>query len=109
MIFIRNQWSNCLSSLTLLHPSIDLIGRLLLKYAQLPIPLRSEQSIVIHFDDSGPGISDPEVLSRPYQRHAEVTGLGLCVSRALMRSFAQICPCGRDEPHNMCTRSRTIW
>lgn len=49
--------------------------------------IQEAQSIVIHFDDTGPGISDPEFLFRPFQRHAEATGLGLYVSRALMKSF----------------------
>jgi len=46
-----------------------------------------EASIVIHFYDTGPGISDHEVLFRPFQRHAQAAGLGLYVSRALMKSF----------------------
>jgi two-component system, LuxR family, sensor kinase FixL len=49
--------------------------------------IHGDRSIVIHFDDTGPGIADPEVLFRPFQRHAEATGLGLYVSRALMKSF----------------------
>jgi signal transduction histidine kinase len=37
--------------------------------------------------DNGPGITSPEKLFQPLQRSAESTGLGLFLSRALMRSF----------------------
>lgn len=43
--------------------------------------------VVIRFQDTGPGIATPENLFRPFQRDAEFTGLGLFVSRAVMRSF----------------------
>lgn len=48
---------------------------------------REDQKVVIRFEDSGPGIGDPQVLFRAFQRDAQATGLGLYVSRALMRSF----------------------
>jgi len=50
-------------------------------------PTREHQKVVIRFEDSGPGIGDPQVLFRAFQREAQATGLGLYVSRALMRSF----------------------
>jgi two-component system, LuxR family, sensor kinase FixL len=37
--------------------------------------------------DTGPGIANPQYLFRPFQRGAEASGLGLFISRALMRSF----------------------
>lgn len=46
-----------------------------------------DQKVVIRFEDSGPGIADPQVLFRAFQRDAQATGLGLYVSRALMKSF----------------------
>lgn len=46
-----------------------------------------ERSVIIRFEDTGPGISDPQALFRAFQRDAEATGLGLYVSRALMKSF----------------------
>lgn len=46
-----------------------------------------EQRVIIRFEDSGPGITDPQILFRAFQREAEATGLGLYVSRALMKSF----------------------
>jgi PAS domain S-box-containing protein len=44
-------------------------------------------TIVIRFEDTGVGISSPESLFRPFQRGADSSGLGLYVSRAIMRSF----------------------
>jgi len=43
--------------------------------------------LVIRFEDTGIGISSPENLFRPFQRGAKSSGLGLYVSRAIMRSF----------------------
>ena len=37
--------------------------------------------------ESGPGIASAEKLFQPLQKGAESTGLGLFLSRALMRSF----------------------
>ena len=49
--------------------------------------VHDEKSVVILFEDTGPGISDPQTLFRAFQRDAEASGLGLYVSRALMKSF----------------------
>jgi two-component system sensor kinase FixL len=49
--------------------------------------VHDERTVIIRFEDTGPGISDPQALFRAFQRDAEVTGLGLYVSRALMKSF----------------------
>jgi two-component system sensor kinase FixL len=55
---------------------------------QLRISAREEKgTIVIRFEDTGTGIASPENLFRPFLRGAESTGLGLYVSRAIMRSF----------------------
>lgn len=43
-------------------------------------------SVVIRFEDTGVGISSPEGLFRPFQQGANATGLGLYVSRAILRS-----------------------
>ena len=43
--------------------------------------------LVIRFEDTGIGIASPENLFRPFQRGAKSSGLGLYVSRAIMRSF----------------------
>lgn len=47
-------------------------------------------SVIIRFEDTGVGISSPEGLFKPFQRGADATGLGLYVSRAILRS------CGGD-------------
>ena len=46
-----------------------------------------EKQVTIRFEDSGGGIAHPENLFRPFQRGAEASGLGLYVSRSIMRSF----------------------
>jgi two-component system, LuxR family, sensor kinase FixL len=49
--------------------------------------MHNERHVIIRFEDSGPGIPDPQMLFRAFQRDAEATGLGLYLSRALMKSF----------------------
>jgi two-component system, LuxR family, sensor kinase FixL len=44
-------------------------------------------TVVIRLEDTGIGIAAPDNLFRPFQRGADSTGLGLYVSRAIMRSF----------------------
>ena len=46
-----------------------------------------QRTVIVRFEDSGSGISDPQILFRAFQRDANATGLGLYVSRALMKSF----------------------
>jgi two-component system, LuxR family, sensor kinase FixL len=46
-----------------------------------------EQKITVRFRDSGTGVEAPERLFAPFQPGASRTGLGLYVSRALMRSY----------------------
>lgn len=46
-----------------------------------------ENSVVIRFEDTGIGLSSPENLFRPFQPGADSSGLGLYVSRAIMRNF----------------------
>ena len=43
--------------------------------------------VVILVSDTGPGVRHPEYLFKPFQQAARATGLGLYLSRALMRSF----------------------
>jgi two-component system, LuxR family, sensor kinase FixL len=47
-------------------------------------------SVIIRFEDTGVGISSPDGLFKPFQQGADATGLGLYVSRAILRS------CGGD-------------
>ena len=43
--------------------------------------------VVIRFEDTGVGIASPYELFKPFQPGANATGLGLYVSRAILRSF----------------------
>jgi signal transduction histidine kinase len=49
--------------------------------------LADAESVVIQFQDSGPGIESPERLFQPFQTGADGTGLGLFLSRAVVRSY----------------------
>jgi PAS domain S-box-containing protein len=46
-----------------------------------------EQRVLVRLSDNGEGIPHPDQLFRPFQQLARATGLGLYLSRALMRSF----------------------
>jgi two-component system, LuxR family, sensor kinase FixL len=55
---------------------------------QLRIVARAEgQRIAIRVHDTGGGVEHPERLFRPFQPGAQSTGLGVYLSRALLRSF----------------------
>lgn len=43
--------------------------------------------VVIRFEDNGTGVSHPEQLFRPFQPGANTTGVGLYISRSIMRNF----------------------
>jgi PAS domain S-box-containing protein len=45
------------------------------------------ERVVLRVRDTGHGISNPERLFQPFQEGAEATGLGLYLSRALVRTF----------------------
>jgi C4-dicarboxylate-specific signal transduction histidine kinase len=42
--------------------------------------------VVVRFRDTGPGVAHPEELFRPFQPGAHAHGLGLYISRAILRS-----------------------
>ncbi len=44
--------------------------------------------VSILVSDTGPGVPHPEFLFKPFQQQARASGLGLYLSRALMRSFS---------------------
>jgi PAS domain S-box-containing protein len=46
-----------------------------------------QQRVLISLSDNGGGVSNPDRLFKPFQQLAQATGLGLYLSRALMRSF----------------------
>jgi C4-dicarboxylate-specific signal transduction histidine kinase len=43
--------------------------------------------VAVRFEDTGPGVADPEKLFQPFQPGAEGTGLGSYVTRAILRSY----------------------
>lgn len=45
------------------------------------------ERVVVRVRDTGNGIANPERLFQPFQQGAEATGLGLYLSRALVRTF----------------------
>lgn len=58
------------------------------KTKRLRISARAEKGkVVIRFEDTGSGVASPEHLFRAFQPGANSSGLGLYVSRAIMRSF----------------------
>jgi signal transduction histidine kinase len=46
-----------------------------------------DHTVTVRFEDTGSGVEWPEHLFRPFQPGAASTGLGLYVSRTIMRSF----------------------
>jgi two-component system, LuxR family, sensor kinase FixL len=57
------------------------------KTPQVEVTLETEM-VLVRFRDSGRGIADPEALFRPLQPGATSTGLGLYISRAMLKSYA---------------------
>jgi len=43
--------------------------------------------VVVRFYDSGPGVAHPEELFQPFQPGAQSAGLGLYITRAILRSY----------------------
>jgi PAS domain S-box-containing protein len=57
-------------------------------HKSLDIAVRSERNkAIIRICDSGPGVALPARLFQPFQPGADVTGLGLYVSRAIIRAY----------------------
>jgi signal transduction histidine kinase len=55
---------------------------------ELTITARFEEAaVVIRFEDTGAGVRSPQQLFQPFQQGADGSGLGLYVSRAMVRSF----------------------
>ncbi len=55
---------------------------------ELDICARADDDCIsIGFRDTGSGVANPERLFRPFQEGSHATGLGLYLSRALLRSF----------------------
>ena len=49
-------------------------------------PTVESDLVVVRFRDSGPGVAHPEELFRPFQPGAHSIGLGLYISRAILRA-----------------------
>jgi PAS domain S-box-containing protein len=55
---------------------------------ELLVEARAERDlVVVRFRDTGCGVANPEDLFRPFQPGARATGLGLYISRAILRSY----------------------
>lgn len=73
------------------------------KLKSIAISVRYERDrLCIRITDSGPGVKDPGQLFRAFQPGAESSGLGLFISRALVRS------CGGDLSHEPGGRGCTM-
>lgn len=48
---------------------------------------RDLKKVIVRFEDSGPGVLAPETLFQPFQVGASGSGLGLYVSRSIVRSY----------------------
>ena len=49
--------------------------------------LYGEQRVLVYVQDSGPGVETPELLFQPFQVGSDGAGLGLYISRAIVRSY----------------------
>jgi len=47
----------------------------------------ADDMVLVRFRDSGPGVANPEELFKPFQPGAVSTGLGLYISRAVLKSY----------------------
>jgi len=56
------------------------------KILRVEVMLDNEM-VLVRFRDSGPGVADPEALFRPLQPGAASSGLGLYISRAILKSY----------------------
>jgi C4-dicarboxylate-specific signal transduction histidine kinase len=55
---------------------------------RLAISVEADESrVMVRFRDSGPGVASPDCLFEPFQPGAEGSGLGLFVSRAVVRGY----------------------
>jgi two-component system sensor kinase FixL len=47
----------------------------------------NDDEVGINFEDTGPGVRQPERLFKPFQSDADINGLGLYISRAIVQTF----------------------
>jgi two-component system, LuxR family, sensor kinase FixL len=48
---------------------------------------RETEMVLVRFRDTGPGVKNPDTLFRPFQPGANSSGLGLYLSRAVLKSY----------------------
>jgi C4-dicarboxylate-specific signal transduction histidine kinase len=61
----------------------------------------AEDLVLVRFTDTGPGIADHETLFKPFQPDAAGTGLGLYISRSVLKSYGGDLRC-EPSPHGAC-------
>lgn len=71
--------------LNLTRNSQRVLAKSHMKKIEISMAIQPE-AVIMRFKDSGPGISNPEQLFHAFQPGADNTGLGLFVSRALVRA-----------------------
>ena len=57
-----------------------------LRQLEICVSVQKDRAVV-YFEDTGPGIAEPERLFQPFQYGAASSGLGMYVSRAILRSY----------------------
>jgi signal transduction histidine kinase len=72
--------------LNLVQNSYKAVQESLLRELSITVCVASERAFV-RLKDSGPGISSPDRLFQPFQAGTDGTGLGLYISRAIVRSY----------------------
>ena len=72
--------------LNLAQNSLRAVGEAPVRDLEITV-LAGDQRVLVFFQDSGPGVEAPERLFQPFQAGADGTGLGLYISRAIVRSY----------------------
>ena len=49
--------------------------------------MKNRNGVIVRFEDTGPGVREPERLFRPFQSDADMNGLGLYISKAILQTF----------------------
>ena len=72
--------------LNLAQNSLRAVQDVAIRKLEVSVSMQAQRTVV-RFVDSGPGIATPAQLFQPFQPGADGTGLGLYISRALVRSY----------------------
>lgn len=68
------------------------------KWIRIDVEANSSR-VLLRVTDSGPGVKDPERLFQAFRSGSQGSGLGLYISRALLRSYGGDLKFERDSPH----------